>query len=246
MRRYGVREYHLRVSLTVPHERASAFLSEVWIRQDPRRTASARHVAHGKAHLVDVSLAASFRRLGMGCAIFDIINSRVTGAKVPQGVRRPDSERSIPWQRSAVGTHIRGECGIMDPSLIIEATDVILRPYRVDDADAIYDLTQEAAVVEFLTDWNVSKSQRPEWLVHYEIPENQQFIAAVAAGGHIDVLRLRPVIMVCATGKFVGWCCTGIKEELPPPNRRWSTRWRNGSETRGMRPKLFGPWSTIC
>ena len=67
-----------------PPERASAFLSEMWIRQDPQRTASALRVAHGKAHLVDVALAANFRRLGMGCAIFDMINSRLTGAYAPQ------------------------------------------------------------------------------------------------------------------------------------------------------------------
>ena len=54
----------------------------------------------------------------------------------------------------------------MDQSLIIESADVVLRPYRLNDVDAIYDLTQETAVVEFLPDWNVSKSQRREWLVH--------------------------------------------------------------------------------
>ncbi len=70
----------------------------------------------------------------------------------------------------------------MDQSLIIESTDVVLRPYRLDDVEAIYDLTQEAAAVEFLPDWNVSKFQRREWLVHYETPENDRFIAAVAAG----------------------------------------------------------------
>lgn len=107
----------------------------------------------------------------------------------------------------------------MDQSLIIEATDVVLRPYRLDDVDAIYDLTQEAAVVEFLPDWNVPKAQRREWLVHYEIPENQRFLAAVATGGPIGDLRLRLAITVRGTRQFVGWCCTGIKEELPRPNR---------------------------
>lgn len=103
--------------------------------------------------------------------------------------------------------------------LIIEGADVVLRPYRGGDLDAIYDLTQEAAVVEFLPDWNVPKAQRQEWLVHYEMPENERFMAAVAAGGRISDTRLRLVITERRTGRFVGWCCTGIKEELPPPNR---------------------------
>lgn len=62
--------WHQRVSSArVPHERAGfAFLSEVWPRQDPRRTASARYVADGKAHLIDAALAASFRQPG-GCVV---------------------------------------------------------------------------------------------------------------------------------------------------------------------------------
>lgn len=107
----------------------------------------------------------------------------------------------------------------MDQSLIIDAADVVLRSYRMDDIDAIYDLTQEAAVREFLPVWNVPKTQRQQWLVHDEIPENARFLAAVAVGRHIGDLRLRLAIAKHGTGEFVGWCCTGIKEELPPPNR---------------------------
>lgn len=89
----------------------------------------------------------------------------------------------------------------MDQSLIIESAEVILRPYRMDDVDAIYELTQEAAVVEFLPDWNVSKSQRREWLVHYEMPENDRFMAAVAAGVQIGDIRLRLAITERETGR---------------------------------------------
>ncbi len=77
----------------------------------------------------------------------------------------------------------------MAQSLLIEAADVVLRPCRVDDIDALYDLTQEAAVREFLPDWNVPKTQRQQWLVHDEIPGKARFLAAVAAGRHIDDLR---------------------------------------------------------
>lgn len=134
----------------------------------------------------------------------------------------------------------------MAQSLIIEATAVVLRPYRVDDVDAIYGLTQEAAVREFLPDWNVPKTQRRHWLVHYEIPENARFLAAVAAERHIGDLRLRLAITERGTGEFVGWCCTGIKEELPPPNREVVYAVASVSGTRDTRPKPFGPWSIIC
>ena len=81
----------------------------------------------------------------------------------------------------------------VDQRLIIEAADVVLRPYRGGDLDAIYDLTQEAAVVEFLPDWNVPKAQRREWLIHYEMPENERFLAAVHTGGRINERRIRLV-----------------------------------------------------
>lgn len=132
----------------------------------------------------------------------------------------------------------------MTKSLIIEATDVILRPYQVDDLDAIYDLTQEAAVTEFLPDWNVPKSQRREWLVRYENPENERFLAA---GGHVGDLRLRLAITAPGTGEFVGWCCTGIKEELPRPNREVvyavADRFRNrGYATQAVRALVKYLW----
>lgn len=107
----------------------------------------------------------------------------------------------------------------MDQSLRIEAADVVLRPFQLDDLDALYALTQEAAVLEFLSDWDLPKEQRRQWLVADEIPEAKRFLAAVADGGHIGELRLILAITVRGTGQFVGWCGTGIKDELPRPNR---------------------------
>ncbi|MDQ6419331.1 GNAT family N-acetyltransferase [Paenibacillus sp. LHD-117] len=37
--------------------------------------------------------------------------------------------------------------------------------------------------------------------------------------GRIGQLRLRLGITSKATGEFIGWCCTGMKDELPYPNR---------------------------
>ena len=119
----------------------------------------------------------------------------------------------------------------MGQSLVIEAANVILRPYRLDDLEAIYALTQEPTVVEFLPDWSVPRSQRRAWLLQYEIPENERFTAAAAQGGAIGDMRLRLAITVRGTGEFAGWCCTGVKDELPLPNREVvfavSERFRN-------------------
>ena len=41
------------------NQAGATFLPEVWTRQDLRRTASARHVAHGKAHPIDLTIATS-------------------------------------------------------------------------------------------------------------------------------------------------------------------------------------------
>lgn len=101
----------------------------------------------------------------------------------------------------------------------IECEDIILMEYRAEDLDAIHTLTWQPEIYEFLPGWNVPREQRQEWLVQYEIPENKQFLQAVADGGHIGDLRLRLGIVTKATGELVGWCCTGPKEELPDPNR---------------------------
>ena len=49
------------------------------------------------------------------------------------------------------------------------------------------------------------------------------------------------------TGEFVGWCCTGIKEELPPPNREVvyavAERFRNqGYATQAVRALVHYLW----
>jgi len=70
-----------------------------------------------------------------------------------------------------------------------------------------------------LPGWNVSKEQREDWYINYEIPENKQFLNAVSKSEEIGELRLRLGIILKETGKFIGWCCSGIKDEMPPPNR---------------------------
>lgn len=101
----------------------------------------------------------------------------------------------------------------------IECQDIVLREYRLEDLDSLYELTQQPEIYQYLPGWKVSKERRLDWLANYELKENQQFLQAVSEGGSIGELRLRLGILLKETGEFIGWCCTGMKEELPAPNR---------------------------
>ncbi|MCM3127829.1 GNAT family N-acetyltransferase [Paenibacillus provencensis] len=101
----------------------------------------------------------------------------------------------------------------------IECKDVILREFLVTDLDDFHSLAWQPEIHEFLPGWNVSKEQRKDWFINYEIPENKQFLNAVSKSEDMGELRLRLGIILKETGEFIGWCCSGIKDELPPPNR---------------------------
>ncbi|MUT67848.1 GNAT family N-acetyltransferase [Paenibacillus sp. NEAU-GSW1] len=101
----------------------------------------------------------------------------------------------------------------------IECEDIILREYLVEDLDALHNLTWQPHFHAFLMDWNVAKEQRAEWISNYEIPENKRFLDAVSSNEDIGDLRLRLAIVSKRTGQFIGVCGTGIKDELPSPNR---------------------------
>ncbi|GLX71227.1 N-acetyltransferase [Paenibacillus glycanilyticus] len=101
----------------------------------------------------------------------------------------------------------------------IECPAVYLREYTIDDLESLHALTWQPEIYEFLPGWNVSREQREEWFVHYELEENARFIQAVAEGGHVGDLRLRLGIIEKTSDEFIGWCCTGIKDELPEPER---------------------------
>lgn len=101
----------------------------------------------------------------------------------------------------------------------IVCKDVILREFVTTDLDVFHSLTWQPEIHEYLPGWNVAKEQRKNWFLNYEIPENKQFLHAVSHGGVIGDLRLRLGIVLKDSGEFIGWCCTGIKDELPAPNR---------------------------
>ncbi|MDW0118642.1 GNAT family N-acetyltransferase [Sporosarcina thermotolerans] len=99
----------------------------------------------------------------------------------------------------------------------IDCGEIILREFTSDDVDHIFEITSQPEVYEFLPDWRSTKEQRLNWLTNYEIPANKEFLAAVPMIGNQNYLKLG--IILKETGEFIGFCTTGIKEELSEPNR---------------------------
>ncbi|MDN4494442.1 GNAT family N-acetyltransferase [Ureibacillus sp. BA0131] len=105
----------------------------------------------------------------------------------------------------------------MNQLFTIDCGDILLREYRVEDANAIYEITSQPEVYEYLPDFKSTREQRLDWVTNYEIPLNQKFLTAVPNIEEQTYLRLG--IVLKETGEFIGFCNTGIKEELPAPNR---------------------------
>jgi [ribosomal protein S5]-alanine N-acetyltransferase len=105
----------------------------------------------------------------------------------------------------------------MNNPFTIDCGEIILREYLLDDAEAIYNLALEEEVNRFLPDWKTSREQRIEWLRDYEIPGNQAYLKALREG-RMPEGYLRLGIILKENGQFIGWCCTGPKDELPIPN----------------------------
>ncbi|QAY65948.1 GNAT family N-acetyltransferase [Paenibacillus protaetiae] len=101
----------------------------------------------------------------------------------------------------------------------INCRDIMLREFLATDLKSFHSLTWQPEIYTYLPGWNVSMEQRKEWLLQYEIPENKRFLQAVWNGESIGQLRFRLGIILKETGEWIGWCCTGIKDELPSPSR---------------------------
>ena len=67
---------------------------------------------------------------------------------------------------------------------------------------------------KILPDWKSTKEQRVDWIADYEIPANKVFLDAVKTTNNIDNHMLKLGIFKKATNELIGWCCTGMKEEL--------------------------------
>ena len=98
----------------------------------------------------------------------------------------------------------------------IDCGDFYLREFCEEDVDAIVEITAQPEVAEFLPDWKSTREQRLDWVINYEIPENKEFLSAVP-NLNDEILRLG--IILKETGEFIGFCTSGIKEELSGSNR---------------------------
>ncbi|WP_400246579.1 GNAT family N-acetyltransferase [Niallia sp. JL1B1071] len=104
----------------------------------------------------------------------------------------------------------------MDNLFTIDCGEILLREFRKEDVDAIYELTSQSEVYEFLPDWRSTREQRLDWVTNYEIPDNKEFLANIPSIGE---RWLKLGIILKETDEFIGFCNTGIKDELSEPNR---------------------------
>lgn len=105
----------------------------------------------------------------------------------------------------------------MDHLFTIDCGEILLREFSIEDVGAIYEITSQPEVYEFLPDWRSTKEQRASWVTNYEIPSNQSFLSAVPNIDDQNYLKLG--IILKKSGKLIGFCNTGLKEELPEQNR---------------------------
>ena len=110
---------------------------------------------------------------------------------------------------------IGGEMNMND-LFTIDCGEILLREFRIEDVDAIYALTSQPEVYEFLPDWRSTREQRLDWVTNYEIPDNKVFLANIP---NIGEGWLKLGIVLKETNEFIGFCNTGINEELSGPNR---------------------------
>lgn len=105
----------------------------------------------------------------------------------------------------------------MNNLFTIDCGELLLREFRIEDVDAIYELTSQPEVYEFLPDWRSTREQRLNWITNYEIPSNREFLSSAPYIEGQNYLKLG--IVLKETGELIGFCNTGIKEELNQPNR---------------------------
>lgn len=102
---------------------------------------------------------------------------------------------------------------------MLEGSEIRLREFVPEDLDDFCTVTAQPHIREFLPDWHVDRETRRIWLRDYEIPGSREFLEVAARDGQVEDRMLRLAVIERLSGRFVGWCCTGIKDELPPPNR---------------------------
>lgn len=101
----------------------------------------------------------------------------------------------------------------------IECKDVVLREFQTEDFHAIYNITLQPEIIEFLPDWIWPKEGIRNWVSEYVIKENQRCFEVFPNLPNSNEYILRLGIVLKETNEFIGWITSGLKEELPPPNR---------------------------
>ena len=128
----------------------------------------------------------------------------------------------------------------------IDCGKIYLQEFTVENAESIYNISNQPEIEKFLPDWKSTKEQRINWVVNYEIPENKAFLHAVRITTNIDDHILKLGICKKTTNEFIGWCCTGIKDELPAPNREIMYAVSSEYHNNGYQRKRQKDWLTIC
>ncbi|MFI8684573.1 GNAT family N-acetyltransferase [Rossellomorea sp. NPDC077527] len=101
----------------------------------------------------------------------------------------------------------------------IDCGDIYLQEFSKADAIHIHRISNEPEIAHYLPDWKSTLEQRLDWVTHYEMPANKAFLQSAAKTGDIENHFLKMGVFLKGKDEFIGWCCTGIKEELPEPNR---------------------------
>ncbi|MCS0671845.1 GNAT family N-acetyltransferase [Cytobacillus firmus] len=105
----------------------------------------------------------------------------------------------------------------MNKEIMIDCGEIILREYRMEDVPELYEMTIQPEVYEFIPGAQATLEQRMNWMENYEIPANKKFKSSMPDLKDAGFLNLG--IVRKKTGEFIGFCNTGIKDELPEPNR---------------------------
>jgi [ribosomal protein S5]-alanine N-acetyltransferase len=108
------------------------------------------------------------------------------------------------------------EIAALNSILTIECKDIILREFRMEDLDELYNLTLQPEITDYLPDWIGTKEQYKKWLENIYIKGNKEFLKAVP---NIENEALIFGILLKQTNEFIGWCFTAPKDELPCPNK---------------------------
>lgn len=103
-----------------------------------------------------------------------------------------------------------------DNIFTIDCKGIMLREFRLEDLDELYNLTLQPEITDYLPDWVGTKEQYKKWLEEIYIRANKEFLKAVP---NIENEALIFGIILKETNEFIGWCFTALKDGLPYPNR---------------------------